>query len=319
VLYGKGKTQSCGTIPARIWKDMKNRTLSRLWSENGLKIRRLGRKRVTPPAYWGALKKDLLPFLAERPVPEITAPELLEVLRKMEARGAVETAHRCLQYCGQVFRYAIATGRIKHDITADLKGALKPATHFHFSSITDPKKLSGLLRIIDSYTGNPFVTLALKIAPYVFVRSGELRNAEWAEIDFETATWKIPAEKIKMNQTHIVPLAKQVMAILGELKHYTGAGRYLFPSMRTSSKPISDVTLLAGLRRLDFSKEEMTVHGFRFIASTLLNEQGYNRDWIERQLAHSEHSVRAAYNYADYLPDRRRMIQEWADYLDKLR
>jgi integrase len=171
---------------------------------------------------------------------------------------------------------------------------------------------------IDSYTGNPIVRLALKMAPYVFVRPGELRYAEWAEIDLESATWKIPAEKMKMKQVHMVPLAAQVIDILKELLCYTGTGSYLFPSMRTNVRPISDVTLLGGLRRLGFSKEEMTVHGFRSIASTLLNEQGYNRDWIERQLAHSDHSIRASYNYADYLANRRIMMQEWADYLDKL-
>jgi integrase len=267
----------------------------------------------------GRVENELLPFLADRPIAEISAPELLEVLRKVESRGAVETAHRCLQYASQIFRYAIATGQASHDIAADLQGALQIATHSHFSSLTDPKKIGELLRAIDSYTGNPVVRLALKMAPYVFVRPGELRHAEWAEIDFETATWKIPAEKMKMKQVHIVPLAIQVATILEELKHYTGKGKYLFSSMRTNSRPISDMTLLAGLRRLGFSKEEMTVHGFRSIASTLLNEKGYNRDWIERQLAHSEHSVRAAYNYADYLPDRRRMMQEWADYLDSLK
>jgi integrase len=188
------------------------------------------------------------------------------------------------------------------------------------ASLNDPKDVGGLLRAIDAYSGNLIVRSALKIAPYVFVRPGELRHAEWSEINFEKSEWRIPAEKMKMRQIHIVPLANQVIAILEELQPYTGQGRFLFPSMRTSIYPISDVTLLAGLRRLGFSKEEMTVHGFRSIASTMLNELGFNRDWIERQLAHGEHnSVRAAYNYAEYLPERHKMMQSWADHLDQLK
>jgi integrase len=290
--------------------------VSREWFET----KKNGLKESYSSRIIGRIEHDLLPFLADRPISEITAPELLGVLRKIEARDAVVTAHRCLQYSGQIFRYAIATGRgVTHDISADLRGTLKSAVHSHFSSLTEPKKIGELLRTIDSYTGNPVVTLALKMAPYVFVRPGELRQAEWTEIDLGSATWKIPAEKMKMKQAHFVPLATQVIAILEELRHYTGSGRYLFSSMRTNDRPISDMTLLAGLRRLGFSKEEMTIHGFRSIASTLLNERGYNRDWIERQLAHSEHGVRAVYNYADYLPNRRIMMQEWADYLDSLK
>ncbi|MDR1086231.1 MAG: integrase arm-type DNA-binding domain-containing protein [Deltaproteobacteria bacterium] len=289
-------------------------SVAREWFER----KKVGKKENYTSRIMGRLEKDLFPFLAVRPVDEINAPELLAVLRKMESRGVSDTAHRCLQYSSQIFRYAISTGRVSHDVTADLKGALTPAVHSHFSSLTDPKKVGELLRAIDSYTGNPIVRLALKMAPYVFVRPGELRHAEWAEIDLESATWKIPANKMKMKQVHLVPLATQVIGILKELHCYTGTCSYLFPSMRTNVRPISDVTLLAGLRRLGFSKDEMTVHGFRSIASTLLNEQGYNRDWIERQLAHSDRSIRASYNYADYLPNRRIMMQEWADYLDKL-
>ncbi|MDR0620455.1 MAG: integrase arm-type DNA-binding domain-containing protein [Deltaproteobacteria bacterium] len=269
---------------------------------------------------WGRVDKELLPFLKTRDIAEITAPELLETLRKVEDRGAVDTAHRCLQYCGQIFRYAISTGRMTHDISADLKGALKPAIHSHMASLTEPDDIGGLLRAIDSYTGNLIVKAALKMAPYVFVRPGELRHAEWSEINFEKAEWRIPAEKMKMRQIYIVPLATQVIDILEGLHPYTGHGRFLFPSMRTNVRPISDVTLLAAIRTLGFSKDQMTIHGFRSIASTMLNELGFNRDWIERQLAHGEHnSVRAAHNYAEYLPERRKMMQSWADYLDSLR
>jgi integrase len=282
--------------------------------------KKVGKNDAYTVRIWGRVEKELFPFLASRSISEITAPELLEVLRKVEARGAVDTAHRCLQYCSQIFRYAIATGRMAHDISADLRGALTPAIHTHMASLTDPHDVGGLLRSIDGYNGNVMVRAALKMAPYVFVRPGELRHAEWSEINLEQAEWRIPADKMKMKLIHIVPLAHQVIDILKELQPYTGHGRFLFPSMRTEDRPISDVTLLAALRRMDYSKEEMTVHGFRSIASTLLNEQGYNRDWIERQLAHGEHSsVRAAYNYAEYLPERRKMMQSWADYLDGLK
>jgi integrase len=188
------------------------------------------------------------------------------------------------------------------------------------ASIKEPRAIGALLRDIDAYPGNLIVRAALRMAPYVFVRPNELQQAEWAEVDLDGAEWRIPARRMKMRQVHIVPLARQVVGILEDIRQYTGDGRYLFPSMRANSAPISNVTLLAGLRRLGYGKEEMTVHGFRSMASTILNERGYNRDWIERQLAHGErNSVRAAYNYAEYLPERRKMMQEWADYLDGLR
>ena len=245
---------------------------------------------------------------------------LLEALRRIESRGAVDTAHRALQTCGQVFRYAIATGRAEHNIAADLKGALPPVRGGHFASVKEPAAVGGLLRAIDAYTGNVIVRAALRIAPYVLVRPVELRRAEWAEFNLDANEWRIPATRMKMRELHIVPLARQVMEILAELHQYTGGGRYLFPSMRANTATISDVTLLAALRRLGYGKDEMTVHGFRSMASTLLNEKGYNRDWIEKQLAHGERdTVRASYNFAQYLPERRKMMQEWADYLDELR
>jgi len=268
-------------------------------------------------------ENDIFPHIGGRPVNKITAPELLAVLRMIEQRGALDTAHRALQDCSRIFRYAIATGRAERDPAADLRGALSPAKEGHFATITEPKAIGDLLRAIDAYGGSGgsvIVAAALRLAPYVFVRPGELRRAEWKEFDFEKMEWRIPAEKMKMRQTHIVPLSRQVLEILHDLKPHTGHGVYLFPSLRTDTRPISDVALLAALRRLGFAKEEMTIHGFRSMASTLLNEQGYNRDWIERQLAHGErNNVRAAYNYAEYMPERRRMMQQWADYLDRLR
>ena len=265
---------------------------------------------------------DIFPIIGAKAVGTVTAPELLEALRRIEARGAVETAHRTLQNCGQVFRYAIATGRAERDPSADLRGALSPIKHTSFASITEPKEIGALLRDIEAYQGNIIVCAALRMAPYVFVRPGELRRAEWEEfnLDAQEPEWRIPASRMKMRKLHIVPLSRQVVAILQDLHRYTGNERYLFPSMRAKSAPISDVTLLAALRRMGYDKESMTVHGFRSMASILLNERGYNRDWVERQLAHGErNTVRAAYNYAEYLPERRRMMQEWADYLDELR
>lgn len=265
-------------------------------------------------------ENDVFPFLGSLSIGEITAPEVLAVARRIEERGAVDTAHRAMQDCSRIFRYAVATGRGERDPVADLKGALCPARSTSYASIKEPKAIGALLRDIDAYSGNLIVRAALRLAPYVFVRPGELRRAEWAEFNLEAAEWRIPAEKMKMRVVHIVPLARQAVEILHGLEQYTGGGRYLFPSMRANSAPISDMTLLAGLRRLGYGKEEMTMHGFRSMASTLLNEQGYNRDWIERQLAHGErNSVRAAYNYAEYLPERCRMMQKWADYLDGLR
>ena len=266
------------------------------------------------------LENDIFPLIGGKAVASVTAPELLEPLRRIEARGAIETAHRVLQNCGQVFRYAIATGRAERDPAADLRGALSPVKAKSMATITEPKTIGALLRNLDAYNGNLIVRAALRLAPYVFVRPGELQRAEWTEFDPDAAEWCIPASKMKMRQVHIVPLARQVVSILEDLRQYTGNGRFLFPSMRANSAPISNMTLLAALRRLGYDKETMTVHGFRSMASTLLNEQGYNRDWIERQLAHGErNSVRAAYNYAEYLPERRKMMQEWADYLDGLR
>ena len=265
------------------------------------------------------LENDVFPWLGKENIVDITPPRLLQVLRRVENRGALETAHRIHQICGQIFRYAVATGRAERDSAADLKGALPPARPKHHASITEPKKIGELMRSIHSYSGSFVTASALKIAPLLFVRPGELRHAEWSEFDLENAEWRIPAEKMKMRTLHIVPLSIQALEILQELKPLTGTGKYLFPSTRTKSRPMSENTVNAALRRLGYNKDEMTGHGFRSMASTLLNEQGWNKDAIERQLAHSERDgVRAAYNYAEYLPERKRMMQAWADYLDGL-
>ncbi|MDA3834872.1 MAG: tyrosine-type recombinase/integrase [Spirochaetales bacterium] len=266
------------------------------------------------------LENNVFPWLGSRPVMAISAPELLAMLRRIEDRGALETAHRVKQICGQVFRYAIATGRAERDPCADLRGALPPTKPKHMATITDPKQVGGLLRAIDGYEGHLITRCALRLAPLVFVRPGELRHAEWAEINLGEAEWKIPAEKMKMRKPHIVPLSQQVLAVLGEIEPLTGRGRYVFPSPRTIERPMSNNAVLSALRRMDYAKEEMSGHGFRAMASTILHEQGWPTDVIELQLAHAEkNSVRAAYNHAQHLPERQRMMQAWADYLDKLK
>jgi len=270
----------------------------------------------------GRLERDVFPWLGARLVGEVKAPELLTVLRRIETRGALELAHRAHQNCGRVFRYAIATGRAERDPAADLRGALPPAKENHHAAITDPKDIGALLRAIDGYRGSFVTQCALRLAPLTFVRPGELRKAEWSEIDLAAAEWRIPAERMKMRAIHIVPLSVQAVGILRELYPLTGTGPgpYLFPGLRPPTRPMSENTVNAALRRLGYAKDEMTGHGFRSMASTLLNEQGWHRDAIERQLAHGERdAVRAAYNYAEHLPERRRMMQAWADYLDGLK
>lgn len=266
------------------------------------------------------LELYIFPWLGSKPIKSITAPELLTVLRRIEAKGSIDTAHRAKQNCGQIFRYAVATGRAERDPSGDLRGAIPPANGKHMATITDPKEITGLLRSIDDYRGGIVTRCALKLAPLVFVRPGELRHAEWSEINFETAEWRIPAEKMKAKTLHIVPLSRQALAVLQEIFPLTGNGRYVFPSTRTDSRPMSNMAVLSALRRMGYAKEEMSGHGFRSMASTLLNEQGWNRDAIERQLAHAErNSVRAAYNYAEFMPERRKMMQAWADYLDAIK
>ena len=274
------------------------------------------------------LENDLFPWLGKRPIPEIRAPELLTVLRRIESRGAQETAHRAKQNCGQIFRYAVATGRTERDPTGDLRGALPPAKEKHHASITEPKRIGALLRAIDSYEGFFATKCALRLAPLVFVRPGELRKAQWPEFDLDKAEWRIPAERMKMAEQHIVPLSDQAVEILRELEPLTNreiparpdAPRFVFPGARSRERPMSENAILAALRRMGYTKEEMTGHGFRSMASTLLHEQGWNHQVIERQLAHAErNAVSAAYNYAEHLPERRKMMQAWADYLNGLK
>jgi integrase len=271
-----------------------------------------------------AKKRWLLAFLyrdlGAEPITAIAAPQLLAALRKVEAHGHHETAHRVKQAFGQVARYAIATGRAERDVSADLRGALAPIVTRSHASLTEPAAVGALLRAIDGYVGQPATAAALKLLPYVFVRPGELRAADWSEFDLEGAEWRIPAARMKMGEQHLVPLATQAIAILSELHALTGPTGLVFPSLRSATRPISDGTLNAALRRLGYSRDDVVAHGFRSMASTLLNEQGFPPDVIELQLAHVERNrVRAAYNRAQRLTERRKMMQAWADYLDTLR
>jgi integrase len=267
------------------------------------------------------LERDIFAWLGNRPIAEIKAPELLEVLRRIESRNAIETAHRALQTCGQIFRYAEATGRVERDITQALKGALTSVNGGNFSSMTDPQQVSILLKAIDIYSGSFVVKSALQLAPLVFVRPSELRQAEWQHIDLETKEWRYLVTKTQTQ--HIVPLSKQAIEILTNLHPLTGNGRFVFPSARTpdGSRAMSDVALLAALRRMGFDKSEMSVHGFRAMARTILDEVlGFRPDFIEHQLAHAVRDPNGrAYNRTAHLEERRKMMQSWADYLDSLK
>ncbi len=267
------------------------------------------------------LENDAFPWLGGRPIAEITPPELLKTLRRIEERGAVESAHRMRYYFGQIFRYAIATGRAERDVAADLRGALSTAETQHRAAITDPKAIGALLRAMDDYQGTFVTKCALRLAPLVFVRPGELRKAEWVEIDLDKAEWNIPSERMKMREPHLVPLSAQAVQILRELYELTGHGRYVFPGARTNGRPMSDNAILAALRRMGFAKDEMSGHGFRAMARTILDEVLQVRpDFIEHQLAHAVRDPNGrAYNRTAHLAERRKMMQQWADYLDKLK
>ena len=267
------------------------------------------------------LENDAFPWLGARPIAEISPPELLKTLRRIEERGAVESAHRMRNYCGQIFRYAIATGRAERDASADLRGALSPPIKQHRAAITDPKSTAELLRAMDSYQGSFVTKCALRLAPLVFVRPGELRKAEWVEIDLDKAEWNIPAQRMKMRESHLVPLATQAVEIMRDLQALTGAGRYVFPGARTNGRPMSDNAVLAALRRMGYAKDEMSGHGFRAMARTILDEVlGVRPDFIEHQLAHAVRDPNGrAYNRTAHLIERRKMMQQWADYLDKLK
>lgn len=277
----------------------------------------------------GRLQRDLFPWIGKRPIGEITAPELLMVLRKIEARGHLESAHRASTNAGQVFMYAIATGRAERNPAADLKGAIPPPIVKHMSTILDPDQVGELMRAIDRYHGSPVTKYALQLAAHVFLRSGELRHAEWSEINFEAAEWRIPAARMKARKRdkeanpagyHLVPLSTQVITILRDLQALTGQGKYLFPGLRSTVRPMSDATLTNALRRMGYSQDELHVHGFRAMARTLIRQElGFDEEPIERQLGHAvKGPLGTAYNRADFVEERKKMMQAWADHLHYL-
>ena len=255
------------------------------------------------------------------PITDIEPADVLAAVRKIERKGQLESARRTLQLAGAVFRYAVATARLASDPTRDLRGALTAPTVTHYGAIIDPARVGELLRAIDGYEGQPITKLAMQLAPHVFVRPGELRHAEWSEFDLEGALWTIPAGKTKMRKDHLVPLSRQSIAILEDLHALTGPDGYVFPSIRSRKRPMSDNTINAGLRRLGYSTDEMTAHGFRAMASTLLNESGkWHPDAIERALAHGDSDrIRAAYHRGAHWKERVAMAQWWSDHLDQLR
>lgn len=266
------------------------------------------------------LDRDVFPWIGAKPINSIKPPELLQLLKRVEVRGAIETTHRVQQNCSQVFRYAVAIGLLESDPSRDLRGALPPWRPEHYPTLTDPRRVGELLRDIDAYEGGFITRCALKLSPLLFVRPGELRRAEWNEINLDAAEWRIPAPKMKGRVMHIVPLARQALAVLRELKPLIGPNGWVFPGNRTNGEPMSENTVNAALRRLGYDRATMTAHGFRGMASTMLHEIGWASDVVERQLSHAErNSVKAAYNHAEHLPERRKMMQAWADHLDQLR
>ncbi|WGG52596.1 tyrosine-type recombinase/integrase [Rugamonas sp. DEMB1] len=267
------------------------------------------------------LERNIFPEIGAMPISTIKAPDVLAALRKIEARGAIESAHKIKQLCGQVFRFAVSSGLAEHDVTAGLRDALAAVPEAHYAAITEPKLVADLLRSIHAYGGHSYATVALKLSPLLFQRPGELRSMEWAEVDLDAAEWRIPGAKMKMKSDHIVPLARQAVELLRAVRPMTGHGQYVFPSIRTGERCMSNNTINAALRSLGYDKEVMTGHGFRAMARTILDEVlGERVDLIEHQLAHAVKDPNGrAYNRTAHLPARRAMMQRWADYLDKLR
>jgi len=267
------------------------------------------------------LEKNIFTEIGSMPISSVKPLDVLAALQKIEARGAIESAHKIKQLCGQVFRYAVASGLAERDATADLKGALAAVPEAHYASITEPKEVAVLMRSIYGYSGHPYACAALKLSPMVFQRPGEVRAMEWAEVDLDAGEWRLPAHKMKMKNDHIVPLATQAVELLRDVHAMSGHGKYVFPSIRTGERCMSENTINAALRSMGYDKATMTAHGFRAMARTILDEVlGERVDLIEHQLAHAVKDPNGrAYNRTAHLPARRKMMQTWADYLDKLR
>ncbi len=299
----RGDTDETGTF----------RTLAEEWYKTKVEPIRVPRHAET---VWSRLERLILPYLGDQSPRAITAPELLHVLRRIEAQGHIELAHRTCQIVGQVLRYGIATGKAERDVAADLRGALIPRQAEHYPTITDPREIGALMRAIRGFSGSLIVRCAMLFQAYTAVRPGELRHAEWKEISGDL--WKIRGEKMKMRRDHLVPLSAQALSVLQTLRPMTGEGPYLFPSFRTPQRPFSDATVNAALRRLGYSQDEFTGHSFRSMFSTMANENQWPSDVIERQLAHVEkNAVRAAYNHAEFLDQRKDLMRWWGEWLDE--
>lgn len=316
-----------GIDPAQSKRDMKQAQIiaagntfeivARQWLSKTAAIRAA----TTQEKITNWLESNVFPVIGKQAISTIGPRDVLAAVRRMEARGAIDSAHRVKQICGQVFRFAVAEGTAERDVTTDLRGALAAVPKGHFAAITEPKQVAELLRAIYGYTGHPYTLAALKLAPMVFVRPGELRAAEWSEFDLDSAEWRIPATKMKMGVEHLVPLSTQALELLRGLHALSGHGRYVFPSIRTGERCMSENTVNAALRGMGYAKEVMTAHGFRAMARTILDEVlGERPDLIEHQLAHAVRDPNGrAYNRTSHLPERKRMMQRWADYLDTLR
>ena len=277
-------------------------------------------KRTVDKARW-QLREFINPQLGGKPINEISAPVLLSAIRKIEARGKIETAHKTKELCGRIFMFGIASGFCERNVAADLKLALKPRpTDKHLAAITAPAEVGQLLRAVDAYSGQPATGAALRLAPHVFLRPGELRAGRWAEVDMKGAVWRVPAERMKMRREHWVPLSRQAVTILKALQEVTAEGEFMFPAIGPKRRCISENTLGTALRAIGYTPDQMVPHGFRSMASTLLHELGFVSTDIELQLAHSDkNKIRAIYNRSERIKERTQMMHAWSDYLDTLR
>ena len=320
-LLADGQDPNAAKREEKIAKQTSSGNTFEKIAEQWLKATAAARKENTQQKVENWLRKDVLPLIGKQPIALLGPRDVLAVARKMEERGAIDSSKRVVQICGQIFRYAVAEGSAERDVTQDLRGALQKAERRHYAAITEPSQLAPLLRAMDGYMGHIYSRTALKLTPLVFVRPGELRTAEWSEIDFEAAEWRIPAAKMKMASDHVVPLSTQAVELLREVRPISGHGKYVFPSIRTGERPMSENTVNAALRALGYDNTMQTAHGFRATARTILDEVlGERVDLIEHQLAHAVKDTNGrAYNRTAHLPARKVMMQRWSDYLDQLK
>lgn len=320
-LLATGQDPSEAKREEKITKQIASGNTFEKIAEQWLKATAADRKPNTNVKIESWLSKDVLPLIGKQSITLLGPRDVLAVARRIEERGAIETSKRVVQICGQIFRFAVAEGSADRDVTQDLKGALQKAEKRHYAAITEPSQLAPLLRAMDGYMGHIYSRIALRLTPLLFVRPGELRTAEWSEVDFDSAEWRIPGSKMKMANDHIVPLSHQAIALLREVQPFSGHGKYVFPSIRTGERPMSENTVSAALRALGYDNTMQTAHGFRATARTIMDEVlGERVDLIEHQLAHAVKDANGrAYNRTAHLPARKAMMQRWSDYLDQLK